>query len=72
MGDSLLGKMMRAPGLLLQTMTTREPDYKQLEVALVALNEALKAGSEFEAAPVNTPYYTVLPENGAEAKPASE
>lgn len=40
----LLGAVLRGPGLLLQTLTTREPDQLQLEVGLVALREAL--GSE--------------------------
>ncbi len=37
----VIGFLLRGPGLLLQLMTTREPDHKQLEVALVALSEAL-------------------------------
>ncbi len=60
LGDSMAGKIMRAPGLLLQMLTTREPDRKQIEVALVALNEALKAGSEHEETEVVTPPYSVL------------
>jgi uncharacterized protein YqhQ len=35
-------KWLSAPGLWLQKMTTQEPDDSQLEVALVALNGALK------------------------------
>ena len=34
------------PGLLLQRITTKEPDGSQLEVAIVALKEAF--GSEYE------------------------
>ena len=37
-----LVKLMVAPGLLLQTMTTAEPDDSMLEVALCALNAALQ------------------------------
>lgn len=36
-----LGKILIAPGLLLQNVTTREPDSSQVEVALVALKCAL-------------------------------
>ncbi|MDR2891854.1 MAG: DUF1385 domain-containing protein [Deltaproteobacteria bacterium] len=60
LGEGLSGFLLRAPGMLLQRMTTREPDYHQIEVALVALNEALQAGSDFEKAPVRTAPYTVL------------
>lgn len=34
-------KFFMMPGLLMQRLTTREPDDKQIEVALTALNEAL-------------------------------
>lgn len=40
-GDTLWGKILRAPGLLLQMLTTYEPDRSQLDVAVVALYEAL-------------------------------
>lgn len=55
MGDSLLGRAARAPGLLLQYMTTREPDESQLQVALVALKEALGSDAPYE---ITTPAYT--------------
>ena len=51
------GAMLRGPGLLLQRLTTREPDASQLEVGLVALAEAL--GTEAGAA-IKTPAYTRL------------
>lgn len=35
-------KLMTAPGLWLQNITTQEPDEEQLEVAIEALNESLK------------------------------
>jgi uncharacterized protein YqhQ len=38
---SLLGKILVAPGLWLQHITTREPDEGQIEVALAALRSAL-------------------------------
>ncbi|MDR2076545.1 MAG: DUF1385 domain-containing protein [Desulfovibrio sp.] len=49
------GRILSAPGLLLQTLTTREPDRAQLEVSLVALREAL--GDE-DAPAILTPPYT--------------
>ncbi len=55
MGDSFLGRAARAPGLLLQYMTTREPDESQLQVALVALKEALGSDAPYE---IVTPAYT--------------
>jgi uncharacterized protein YqhQ len=39
--DSRLCRMLIAPGLWLQRITTKEPDDKQLEIALIALREAL-------------------------------
>lgn len=52
-----LAFILRAPGMLLQKLTTREPDASQLEVAMVALYEAL--GSE-SAMPVRVPAYSHL------------
>lgn len=49
--------ILRAPGMLLQKLTTREPDASQLEVALVALHEAL--GDE-AARPIRVPAYSPL------------
>ena len=40
--DNLIIKAVVYPGLLLQKMTTREPDEKQIEVALASLKEILK------------------------------
>jgi uncharacterized protein YqhQ len=39
--NSVIGKLIAGPGLLLQKITTKEPDESQLEVALVALKVAL-------------------------------
>ncbi|HEY0097538.1 MAG TPA: DUF1385 domain-containing protein [Pyrinomonadaceae bacterium] len=39
---SLIFKMITLPGIWLQNITTKEPDDKQLEVALYALKESLK------------------------------
>jgi len=41
LGDSLWGKLLRAPGMFLQLLTTWEPDSEQLEVAIVSLAVAL-------------------------------
>lgn len=57
-GDSgTIGSLMRMPGLMLQTLTTREPSLEQLDVGLVALKEAL--GDEADAK-ISTPEYTYL------------
>lgn len=53
----LLGKLLRGPGLLLQLLTTREPDEAQLQVGLVALREALGSNA---TADVITPEYERL------------
>ncbi|MDO8473167.1 MAG: DUF1385 domain-containing protein [Dehalococcoidia bacterium] len=42
-GDSRLVRILLAPGLALQTLTTSEPDDGQLEVALTALKSVLAA-----------------------------
>ncbi|HOB34894.1 MAG: DUF1385 domain-containing protein [Firmicutes bacterium] len=39
--NSLAARLARAPGLLLQKLTTREPDLAQLEVALAALGQVV-------------------------------
>ena len=44
-GDHILVRALRWPGLMLQHLTTREPDDKMLEVAIAAM-KAAKAGSE--------------------------
>jgi uncharacterized protein YqhQ len=43
-------RMLLAPGLLLQSMTTGEPDDKQIEVAIAAMNKALEIDREEETA----------------------
>jgi len=44
--DSPLMRLLVTPGLLLQRLTTREPDDAQLEVALAALKGVLESGQE--------------------------
>ena len=48
-----LASILRAPGLALQKLTTYEPDESQLEVAVVALREALgpEAGENVRTVP---------------------
>ena len=41
--DNTLVRVLLAPGLLLQKMTTRQPDDRQLEVAIAALEGAIEA-----------------------------
>jgi Predicted metal-dependent enzyme len=38
--ESVLSKVTAYPGLMLQKLTTKEPDYKQIEVAIAALKSA--------------------------------
>ena len=45
-----LMKIVLAPGLLLQSMTTGEPDDRQLEVAIAALNKAVEIDRADESA----------------------
>lgn len=52
-----LGAILRGPGLLLQMLTTREPDASQLQVGLVALKEAL---GDSASADIETPEYERL------------
>ena len=49
---SLVFKLITLPGLWLQNITTKEPDDKQLEVALLALKESLKFEPRPEGAAV--------------------
>ncbi len=55
----VVGTALKAPGLFLQLLTTREPDEGQMEVALVALKEALCT----EAPEIETPAYQCLEES---------
>ncbi len=62
--DSPLVRAVRWPGLMLQKLTTREPDLSQLEVAIAAFNAALYGMPEKEPAaqgarePVSAPRET--------------
>jgi uncharacterized protein YqhQ len=48
-------KILLAPGLWLQAMTTGEPDNSQLEVAIAALNKAVEIDKANEAGPASLP-----------------
>jgi uncharacterized protein YqhQ len=48
--DNWFVKILLAPGLWLQSMTTGEPDDKQLEVAIAAMNKAVEVDQADEAA----------------------
>lgn len=54
--NNRLTKILRAPGMAMQRFTTREPDDDMIEVAIVALKEALK----FEEAYESVPNYSAL------------
>jgi uncharacterized protein YqhQ len=48
--DNWLVKVMLAPGLLMQSLTTGEPDDSQMEVAIAAMNRALEVDRTEETA----------------------
>jgi uncharacterized protein YqhQ len=45
-GENVFFKMLRAPGLWLQNITTRKPEDDMVEVAITALKEAF--GDQYE------------------------
>jgi len=49
--DNPVVRVISAPGLWLQALTTREPDDSQLEVALAALGKAVEIDQAEEAQP---------------------
>jgi uncharacterized protein YqhQ len=55
--SGIIAYILRAPGMLLQRLTTRKPDASQLEVAIVALHEALGSDARI---PVRPPAYSYL------------
>jgi len=62
LGDTWAGAVLRAPGMLLQLLTTYEPDKAQIEVAVVALAEAL--GEELPER-LRAPVYQPMKSNAA-------
>ena len=59
--DSKFVKTLSLPGILLQKLTTAEPDLKQLEVAIAAMNAVLPS-HEDPNLPVETIVGTITPE----------
>ena len=57
LSEGPLASVLRTPGLVLQRLTTAEPDKAQIEVALAALREAL--GEETAGRDIRTADYTV-------------
>jgi len=53
--DNIFMKTILAPGLWLQSMTTREPDESQLEVAIAAMKAAVEADNEIPTVPLVKP-----------------
>ncbi len=49
--NNTLTKILRAPGMAMQHFTTKEPDDDMIEVAIVALKEALKFEEKYEKMP---------------------
>ena len=52
LGSGVFAYILRAPGMLLQRLTTRKPDALQLEVAIVALHEALGSDARIPIQPL--------------------
>jgi uncharacterized protein YqhQ len=53
--DNIFVKWLVAPGLWLQSLTTKQPDDKMVEVAIAALKEVLMADGVIATEPVPTP-----------------
>ena len=67
--ENAVTRVLRAPGLLMQRFTTKEPDDKMMEVAIVALGKALA----YEGIEVDySQYLTDEPEPEPESEPGSE
>ncbi len=61
--DNALTRVLSAPGLWMQRLTTREPDLAQLEIAISALKAALP-----DVFPTEEPYQTVAEYSAGSAK----
>ena len=66
--DNRLVRAVTAPGLWLQSLTTREPDDSQIEVALAALQKVVEVEETEQADEVEQPEETEKP---GEAQPSS-
>ena len=65
---SWVGGVLAYPGLLLQGLTTREPDDSQIEVAICAMDGAIAADAGQEYVPPFPPRVTEAPEGGTAAE----
>ena len=61
---SWFGRILSAPGLWLQRITTRQPDADQIEVAIAAMTAAVAADGNANAPPNPAPCGTVTPASG--------
>lgn len=59
--ENIFVKIILAPGMWLQSMTTREPENDQLEVAIAALKGAVEADQGITATPAPLPLPTETP-----------
>ncbi len=66
--DNLLTKILSAPGLWMQRVTTREPDEKELEIAIVALKSSMP--DTFDPSEVQTAIAASMPTTEAPAADA--
>ena len=68
--DNLFTKILSAPGLWMQRMTTKEPDDAQIEIAIAAVKDALRDEyPDFETYPVKGETYRIVgtsPETAAD------
>ena len=69
--DGRLVRLLSLPGILLQRLTTREPDEKQLEVAIAAMNAVLPS-HEDPSLPVSYWVGHLTPEGAVKDEEATE
>lgn len=62
--DNILTKVLSAPGLWMQRVTTREPDLKQLEIAITALKASMP--EEFDRSEVDAAIEASMPKTEEE------
>ena len=63
--DNILTRVLSAPGLWMQRVTTREPDEKQLEIAITALKASMP--EEFDRAELDAFIESTKPHTEDEA-----
>ncbi|MBQ4556861.1 MAG: DUF1385 domain-containing protein [Clostridia bacterium] len=68
--DNIVTRILSAPGLLMQRVTTREPDLKQLEIAIVAIKSSMP--EEFDQAQVDAIIEASKPEEEKEEEENTE